>query len=140
MTFADCKMAIDFSRHHLTHLDPVAFRDDNLPLELFLDYERWIRRLAKAIKEVKVDNELREPDDVEGIPAKTHYYSKGGGREQVDVQVLDFDPFKARFLVRNSDLNIMTWRSRLYVRLLEDTIEDLEAHRLEVMRRKADSL
>lgn len=50
MTFADCKIAIDFSRHHLTHLDPVAFRDDNLPLELFLDYDKWIRGLAKAIK------------------------------------------------------------------------------------------
>jgi hypothetical protein len=42
LKFADCKIAIDFSRHHLTHLDPVVFRDDNLPLELFLDYDRWI--------------------------------------------------------------------------------------------------
>lgn len=73
-------MAIDFSRHHLTHLDEVCFKDDTLALELFLDYDRWIRRLAKAIKESKIDNELRDPNDVEGIPAKTHYYSKKDGR------------------------------------------------------------
>ena len=80
MTFADCKMAIDFTRHHLTHLDEVAFRDDNLPLELFLDYDKWIRPLTKSVKELKTQNELRDPDDIEGIKAKTHYFSKRDGK------------------------------------------------------------
>lgn len=43
-------MATDFSRHHLTHLDPVVFGDDNLPLELFMDFDEWIRPLANEIK------------------------------------------------------------------------------------------
>jgi len=140
MTFADCKIAIDFSRHHLTHLDPVAFRDDNLPLELFLDYDKWIRGLAKSVKNLQVDNELREADEAEGLEAKTHYYLKGGTKKPIDVQVLDFDPFKARFLVKNAEMNIKTWRSRLYVCLKEDKAQELEAHRQEVMRRKADTL
>ena len=122
MSFSDSKMAIDFTRHHLTHLDEMTFKDDSLPLELFLDFDIWIKGLAKAVKESKIDNELREPDDMQGIPAKTHYYSKKDGRSQVDVKVLDYDPFKAKFLVKNSKLNVLTWRSRLYVRLLDDTV------------------
>lgn len=37
-------------------------------------------------------------------------------------------------------MNIMTWRSRLYVRLPEDKPEDMDAHKLEVMRRKTETL
>jgi hypothetical protein len=50
MNWAECKVAIDFSRHHLTHLDPVVFTDDSIPVELFLDYERQIRPLATLVK------------------------------------------------------------------------------------------
>ena len=32
MNYLDCKTAIDFSRHHLTHMDPVMFQDDKLPI------------------------------------------------------------------------------------------------------------
>ena len=63
MNFSDTKIAIDFSRHHLTHLDPVIFRDDNLPLELFLDYESWIKNFAKDIKNLKLDKELVDEED-----------------------------------------------------------------------------
>jgi hypothetical protein len=42
----------------LTHLDPVVFKDENLPLELFLDYDIWIRSLAKTVRDLKSDNEL----------------------------------------------------------------------------------
>lgn len=140
MTFSDCKIAIDFSRHHLTHLDQITFKDDNLPLELFLDFDEWIKTLAKTVKDQKVQNELRTLDEIEGIPALTHYYSKVDGRSQVKVGVIDFDPFNAKFLVYNKALNIMTWRSRMYVRLLKDNADKLEAHKKEVMKRKADSL
>jgi hypothetical protein len=50
--FHDAKIAIDFQRHHLTHLDPLIFPDDNLPTELFLDYEVWIKDFAKAVREM----------------------------------------------------------------------------------------
>ena len=42
MNFTDCKIAIDFARNHLTHVDPVLFKDDKIPLELFVDFEEWI--------------------------------------------------------------------------------------------------
>jgi hypothetical protein len=92
MTFVDCKVAIDFSRHHLTHLDPVVFRDDNLPLELFLDYDEWIKGLAKEIKELRVGAELRAPHEMPGIPARTDCFLIGGGRRSMEVLVQDFDP------------------------------------------------
>jgi len=69
MDFADCKVAIDFARHHLTHLDPVIFRDDNLPLELFIDYEEWIKDLAKRVKELRKENELTEEHEKHGLKA-----------------------------------------------------------------------
>jgi hypothetical protein len=50
MNFMECKVAIDFTRHHLSHMDPVIFRDDNLPLELFLDYDEMIRPFARMIR------------------------------------------------------------------------------------------
>ena len=74
MNFSDSKVAIDFSRHHLTHLDPVVFKDENLPLELFLDYDIWIRSLAKTVRDLKNDNELLRQRDWRGIDATTFYY------------------------------------------------------------------
>lgn len=120
MNFADCKVAIDFVRHHLTHLDPVVFRDDNLPLELFVDYDEWIRPSAKNVRSLRAENELREERDKIGIEARTHYFMRDGSRNLIDVQILDFNPVNARFLVRNWELNIATWRSRLYVYLADD--------------------
>ena len=48
LRFGECKVGIDFARHHLTHLDPCVFRDDHVPVELFLDYDGWVKPLAKA--------------------------------------------------------------------------------------------
>lgn len=92
MKFADCKIAIDFSRHHLTHLDPVVFRDDNLPLELFLDCERWIKSFAREVRDLKEANELKEEAERLGINATTEYYLRDGSSRSVQVQVHDYDP------------------------------------------------
>ena len=54
--------------------------------------------------------------------------------------MIDFDPFKARFLVMNKEMDITTWRSRLFITLSTDKIEEVEAHRIEVINRKADTL
>jgi len=99
MNFVDCKIAVDFSRHHLSHLDPVVFRDDNLPLELFFDYDHWIKQFAKDLRDVKVANELTENQAQVGIDAKTDYFFKDGTRKSIDVKVCEFDPSKARFIV-----------------------------------------
>ena len=40
----------------------------------------------------------------------------------------------------NKEMDITTWRSRLFVTLTTDKIDDVEAHRAEVIRRKADTL
>jgi hypothetical protein len=76
MNFMECKVAIDFTRHHLSHMDPVIFRDDNLPLELFLDYDNMIRPFAREIRSLKDENELREEKYWKGLLAMTHYFSK----------------------------------------------------------------
>ena len=140
LNFADSKIAIDFSRHHLTHLDPVVFPDDTLPAELFLDYDVWIREFAKAVRDMKADNELVEGGQTPGLEAYTDYFMKDGARKAIPVRVQDFDPGKARFLVQNKEMDIETWRSRLYIRLPEDKREALEAHKVEVMKRKAETL
>ena len=59
--FAECKIAIDFARHHLTHLDPVIFHDESLPLELFLDYDIWLKPFAKEIRDLQIAKELVDP-------------------------------------------------------------------------------
>ena len=41
----DCKVAIDFSRHHLTHVDPMIFGEDRLPLELYVDFGEMVAPL-----------------------------------------------------------------------------------------------
>ena len=89
MNYLDCKTATDFARHHLTHLDPVMFQDDKLPIELFIDYEDWIQPLVSDIKEGQYENELN--DNYEGIDGKTDYYFKDGSRKSISVKVADFD-------------------------------------------------
>lgn len=88
--FQDAKIAIDFQRHHLTHLDPLIFPDDNLPTELFLDYEMWIRDLAKAVRKMQVETELAEKPV--GIEANTDYFLMNGTKEVIPCKVIDFDP------------------------------------------------
>jgi hypothetical protein len=51
----------------------------------------------------------------------------------LDVQVIDFDPYLARFLVRNLEKKIKTWRCRLYITMEDDDPKKLEQDRLEVM-------
>mmetsp|Transcript_42650 Transcript_42650/g.65422 ORF Transcript_42650/g.65422 Transcript_42650/m.65422 type:complete len:98 (+) Transcript_42650:1808-2101(+) len=58
MNFQDSKIAIDFARHHLTHLDPVVFREDKIPLELFTDFDQWISPLVIKMKKMKREKEL----------------------------------------------------------------------------------
>jgi len=140
MKFADCKVAIDFARHHLTHLDPVVFRDDNLPLELFLDYDRWIKSFAREIRDLRAENELREEHEQPGIPATTDYYLRDGSKTSIDVKVHDYDPIQARFLVRNEEMGVLAWRSRLFIRREDDKRAALEAHKAEVVQRKVDAL
>ena len=60
MNFQDCKIAIDFSRHHLTHLDPVVFKEDKIPLELFTDFDQWIQPLFHKVRKARKDKELDE--------------------------------------------------------------------------------
>jgi hypothetical protein len=73
LNFADSKTAIDFARHHMTHMDKVVFRDDNLPIELFFDFERFIKGDVKRVRELRTVNELRDEDEKIGIKGKTHY-------------------------------------------------------------------
>ena len=58
MNYFECKIAVDFSRYHLTHLDPAVFRDDKLPHELFMDFNEWIKPLHDKVKESQNAQEL----------------------------------------------------------------------------------
>lgn len=138
MNFTDCKIAIDFARNHLTHVDPVIFKDDKIPLELFIDFDEWIQPLYDRVRSMREENELNE--GYEGISGETDYYYRDGSRRAIAVKVCDYDPYTQRFLVQNKEQGITTWRSRLYVRLEGDTRQALEAHRHAVMSWKAESL
>ena len=108
-------MAIDFARQHLTHVDPVLFRNDKIPLELFIDYADWIKPLYQQVMAAKRDNELDK--HYRGIAAKTDYHFRDGTQKAITVHVNDFNPNTQRFLVENAEHNISTWRSRLFIRL-----------------------
>jgi len=131
MRYSDCKVAIDFARHHLTHLDPVVFRDDNVPLELFVDYDRWIKGFAIETRALKEENELREEHEFVGIMASTHFSHPNGPNTTIEVKVVDFDATQARFLVRNDKLGVVAWRSRLFLRRDDDDVKAMEEARLE---------
>ena len=122
----------------MTHLDPLVFPDDNLPTELFLDYERWIREFAKTVRQMQIDNELA--DNLPGIEADTDYYLNNGQKIVVPCVVTDYDPQKARFKVVNEEKNLDTWRGRLFIRLIDDDRKFMEKHKHEVMARKAETL
>lgn len=106
-------MAIDFARQHLTHVDPVLFRNDKIPLELFIDYADWIKPLYQQVRAAMRDNELDK--HYPGIAATTDYHFRDGTHKLVDVYVNDFNPSTQRFLVENAEYNISTWRSRLFI-------------------------
>jgi hypothetical protein len=42
ITYMDAKKLIVFNRIKMTHLDPIVFRDADLPIELFINYDEWI--------------------------------------------------------------------------------------------------
>ena len=140
MRYSDCKVAIDFARHHLTHLDPVVFRDDNVPLELFVDYDKWIKPFAREARALKEQNELREEHELVGIAATTHYCHTDGPNTVLEVKVVDFDAAQARFLVRNDELGVVAWRSRLFLRREDDNVQEMEAAKLECLQLKAEAL
>jgi hypothetical protein len=140
LTFAQCKVASDFSRHHLTHLDPVIFNDDNLPIELFMDFDEWIRPLANEIKKEKLANELSEDQERVGVSAITEYTHRDGTREPLEVTVQHFEPERAKFWVSNKAKGLGTLRSRLFIRTKGDKASHLEAVRQDVLGRKAEAL
>lgn len=140
MRFGDCKVAIDFARHHLTHLDPCVFRDDHVPPELFLDYDGWIKPFAKEVWQLRQQNEMREPHQWRGLPATTHWSRPGKMNQVIDVEVVDYDPVTARFLVKNDELGLEAWRSRLYLIREEDRGGELEAARGLCIQLRKESL
>ena len=138
MDHTDCKIAIDFARAHLTHVDPVLFRNDKIPLELFIDYEDWIKPLYLQVREAKRDNE-RDRHNL-GIVARTDYDFGDGVRKSIDVRVNDFNPNTQRFLVENAEHKVSTWRSRLFVRLERDERKSAEAEYQRLLEWRKESL
>lgn len=131
-------MAIDFARQHLTHVDPVLFRNDKIPLELFIDYADWIKPLYQQVRAAKRDNELDK--HYLGIAATTDYHFRDGTHKSVDVYVNDFNPSTQRFLVENAEYNIATWRSRLFIRLESEERELAKAEYQRVLQWRTESL
>lgn len=133
MNWAECKVAIDFSRHHLTHLDPVVFKDDSLPVELFLDYERQIRPLATKVKQRQRDTELAEEPYEAALEGGTLIYNRHHERIPIRIRVVDFDPYRAKFLVANKEHHLDTWRSRLYIDMPGDVAEETQKAKKEMI-------
>ena len=100
MNYQDCKFYIYFLRHHLTHADHVMFRDDKIPLELFIDFDEWIKPLFLKVRQLRLEYQIKEYKFA-GIKSKTDYYYRDESRKSILVLVSDFDPFTQRFLVEN---------------------------------------
>lgn len=115
------------------------FRDDKIPLELFIDFDEWIKPLFLKVRRLRLECQLEE-HELAGIKGKTDYYYRDGSRKSIPVLVSDFDPSTQRFLVENKEQHISTWRSRLYVRLKGDLRETLEKQKHRVMAWKTESL
>ena len=73
-------------------MDPVVFRDDNVPVELFVDYDQWIKAFARDVRALREQNELRGERDQVGIHATTHFSRPGAPHAVISVNVVDFDP------------------------------------------------
>lgn len=71
---------------------------------MFLDFDVWIKDLAKACYDMRGINELRDENEKIGIPAETIYFLSDGTRKPIDCEVMSYDPLKARFLVANKDM------------------------------------
>jgi hypothetical protein len=137
LNFRNCKVAIDFSRYHLTNLDHVVFREERLPLELFVDYESQIKPLFLELREAKSQNSLNP--NFKGIPARIDLNKQDGSVERVEVWVKDFDPEQQRFLVVSEEHRICTWRSRVQLALRTDPEDYNRDCMAEIRRLRAES-
>ena len=63
---------------------------------------------------------------------------RDGSKQIIDCQIMAYDPKKARFFVRSVELGVSTWRSRLYIQIEGDNMEEMLYEREAVKdRRKA---
>ena len=100
----------------LTHLDVSCFNNDNLPPELFVNFAKWIEPVIKDIKKNAILN-TGSNSKLRCVQAETSYFLSDATAKKIDVNVIDFDPITAKFLVENDTLKVKTWRSRLFMRI-----------------------
>jgi hypothetical protein len=105
-----------------------------------VDYDHWIKAFAREVRALREQNDLREERDQVGLAATTHFSRPGAPNPTIAVKVVDFDPAQARFLVRNDELGIVAWRSRLFLRRDSDNAQEIEAARLLSLQMKAEAL
>ena len=96
--------------HYYTHLDPVGLRPEDLPIELFLSYEKWIGALARRLHHKERKAIMAEVDHIE----------TNGRLEKRVGEIVEFDPATLRFKIVNHETKYKTWRPRMELRLLED--------------------
>lgn len=118
----------------------MVFRDDNLPVELFLDFEERVRPLAKAVRERQAETELATNPYDGALDARAEVYDIKQEKFVTDVKILDYDPYRAKFLVGKPEINLKSWRSRLFLQLPGESLEELEKEKQVILTRKADSL
>ena len=111
MSYQSCKVGIDFIRQHFTHLDPVLFKAERLPIELFVDYNGLIKPLVRRLLKEKKENRLNS--EYQGIEAVTEIRDKHGKLVQFEVFIKDYDPRIQKFFVVGKHKNLHLWRSRV---------------------------
>lgn len=53
INFGQTLKAMELMKRQYTHLDPLPFESDGLPIELFISYEKWIGSLSRRVKRTK---------------------------------------------------------------------------------------
>lgn len=114
-------------------MDSVLYTQDKLPVELFIDFDKWIQ---PVIDKVTLAKEGKGPM----VLAEITFYDKNMKPSQLDVRLTDFNPESLKFMVESLDLRIQTWRSRVYLTLKDEDPKLIATERVLVEQRMMESI
>ena len=74
--------------HYYSHLDPIGLKPEDLPIELFVSYEKWVGTLSRRIGREHMS-----------VYAEVDHKETNGQITQRIGEIIDFDPGSLKFLI-----------------------------------------
>jgi len=109
INYRQTERAMELMWRMYSHLDPMGLKPENLPIELFISYEKWVGTLSRRLGHAHAS-----------VYAEVDHKETNGVITQRVGELVDFDPSSLRFLIYNKETGYKTWRSRMELRLIED--------------------